>query len=131
MNKVVARFTDGRVVKGTTLDFAPSKQHFHMTVATAPVGTPFPVHSEDLKALFYVKDFSGDPSRVDTWAVDTSVPPGARRIRASFKDGEVLEGTTTAYHPAAAGFFLEPADPRSNNTLCYVYAAATTEVRVL
>lgn len=131
MNQIVARFTDGRLVKGRTLDFSPSKNRFHMTLAADPVGTPFPIHSADLKALFYVRSFEGDPSHVDTWVFDSPLPPGDHRIRTSFCDGEVLEGTTTAYREGAAGFFLKPADPESNNLLCYVFVSATREVAVL
>ena len=65
MNRLVARFCDGRVVKGTTLDFAPTKERFHMTVATPPDETTVTIRTEELKALFFVKDFAGDPARVD------------------------------------------------------------------
>jgi hypothetical protein len=131
MNKLIARFNDGRMVKGLTLDFAPSKSLFHMTVATAPMGTPFPIRTEELKALFYVKDYAGDPTHEDTWIFDSPTPPGAHRIQAFFSDGEVLVGTTTAYHEGIDGFFLKPADPTSNNTLCYVFTSATSEIRLL
>jgi hypothetical protein len=131
MNKLIARFTDGRLVKGTTLDFAPSKSLFHMTVATAPAGTPFPIRTEELKALFYVRDYDGNPAHVEKRVTDVPVESGEHRIQASFKDGEVLAGTTTAYHEGVSGFFLKPADPESNNTLCYVFTAATNEVLLI
>lgn len=131
MNKLIARFADGRLVKGTTLDFAPSKSLFHMTVVTAPVGTPFPIRTEDLKALFYVKDYDGNPSHVEKIELERPTESGEHRIKASFKDGEILVGTTTAYHEGTAGFFLKPADTESNNTLCYVFTAATNEVSLI
>jgi hypothetical protein len=131
MGRLVARFTDGSVLKGSTLDFSPSKRLFHMTSATAPVGTPFAIHAEDLKALFYVKDFAGNPEHVDKKQFSSPLPPGAHRIRASFSDGEVLVGTTTAYHPGLPGFFLVPADSESNNELCYIFATATREVTLI
>jgi hypothetical protein len=128
MGKLVARFTDGSVVKGAALDFAPSKSLFHMTLKSSPVGTPFPIHTDSLKALFYVKDFAGDPQHVDKQEFDSPPPPGAHRIRAAFNDGEVLVGTTTVYRPGLHGFFLKPADPESNNELCYVFATATRDI---
>jgi hypothetical protein len=128
MSKLVARFTDGSVVKGAALDFAPSKSLFHMTLVSSPVGTPFPIHTDSLKALFYVKDFDGNPEHIDTKVFDSDPPPGAHRIRAAFKDGEVLVGTTTVYRPGLPGFFLKPADSQSNNELCYVFAPATREI---
>ena len=131
MGKLVARFTDGSVVKGAALDFAPSKKLFHMTVASSPNGTPFPIHTEDLKALFYVKDFGGDPGHVDSREFDREIPAGARRISAAFSDGEVLVGTTTAYRPGQSGLFVIPADSGSNNELCYVFVAATQAVSLI
>ena len=35
-NRVVARFTDGRVLKGTTQDFAVSRDYFHVIPAETP-----------------------------------------------------------------------------------------------
>jgi hypothetical protein len=132
MNKVVARFADGRVVKGTTADFFPAKDSFHLSVATDPAGAkPVEIHTKDLKALFFVKDFAGDPQRVKRNEFDPSRPPAGRRIRVVFKDGEVLVGTTTGYQPGRPGFFLVPADASSNNERCYVVAASTQEISFL
>jgi hypothetical protein len=36
-NKVVARYLDGRVIKGTTQDFIPSRSFFHVILSP---GTP-------------------------------------------------------------------------------------------
>ena len=58
-NKVVARFLDGRVLKGTTLDFVPTRPHFHVTPVNAASGDrPVQVDPKELKALFFVKGLS-------------------------------------------------------------------------
>jgi len=132
MNKVVARFADGRLVKGMTADFFPAKDLFHVSVANAPAGAkPVEIHMKDLKALFFVKDFAGDPQHVKRNEFDPSHPLPGRRIRVVFKDGEVLVGTTTGYQPGRPGFFLVPADASSNNERCYVVAASTREISFL
>ena len=132
MINVVARFADGRMVKGMTADFSPAKDFFHMTAATAPVGmAPVEIHTKDLKALFFVKEFAGDPQHVEKKAFDPAHPPAGRRIRVAFKDGEVLVGATTGYQPGRPGFFLVPADAESNIERCYVVAAATQEIKFL
>jgi hypothetical protein len=132
VNKVVARFADGRIVKGTTADFFPTKDRFHVAEATAPAGTKaVEVHMKDLKALFFVKDFAGNPKYDDRDEFDPSRPPAGHPIRVVFKDGEVLVGTTTGYQPARPGFFFVPADPESNIERCYLVAAATTEITFL
>ena len=129
MNKVVARFADGHMIKGTTSDFAPGKEIFHMTEANAPAGQkPVEVFTRDLKALFFVKDFEGDPKHVTRNEFDPQHPPTGRKIKVLFKDGEELAGTTTGYQPGRPGFFLVPVDADSNNERCYVITAFTREI---
>ena len=129
MNKVIARFADGHMVKGTTADFIPTKDLFHVSVATDSAGAkPVEINTNDLKALIFVKDFEGDPKHVESNEFDPALPPAGRRIRVEFKDGEVLVGTTTGYQSGRPGFFLVPADASSNIERCYVVAAATREV---
>jgi hypothetical protein len=45
-----------------------------------------------------------------------------------FKDSEVILGTTQGYQPGRPGFFIFPADPRSNNERVYVVSSATQEI---
>ena len=132
MNRVVVRFTDGRIVKGMTADFIPTKDLFHVSVMDAPPQTPpLEVHTNDMKALFFVKDFAGNPKHVRRNEFDPSHPPIGRKIKVSFRDGEVLVGTTTGYQTGRPGFFLVPADADSNTERCYVVVAATKEVRFI
>ena len=128
-NKVVARYADGRIVKGATSDFVATRERFHVTVTGAPPGSkPVEVETNSLKALFFVKDFAGNPQHVERNAFDPSRPPAGRAIKVTFMDGEILIGTTTGYQPGRPGFFLVPADTRSNIERCYVIAAATREI---
>jgi hypothetical protein len=132
MNKVVARFSDGRVVKGATADFSPGKENFHLSVATAPAGEPpTEIKTSNLKALFFVKDLVGDPEHVEQKVFDPTRPPMGRKIKVVFYDGEVLVGTTQGYQPERQGFFLVPADPTSNMERCYVVAGSTLEISFL
>ena len=106
MNKVVARLVDGRILEGTTTDFSPGKDLFHLSVANTPAGgKPVILHTKEMKALFFVKDFSGDPQHVERNAFDASRPTVGRRIQVVFKDGESV-GTTTGTSPDARVFFL-------------------------
>ena len=132
MNKVVARFADGRLIKGMTADFLPAKDRFHVSDMSAPPGTePVEIQTSDLKALFFVKDYDGNPDHVEANQFDPARPPAGRQIAVTFWDGEVLVGTTTGYQPSRPGFFLVPADPESNIERCYVVSAATREVSFL
>jgi len=132
MNKVIARFTDGEMIKGRTADFFPNKETFHVSVEGDENGAkPVEISTQDLKALFFVKDFAGNPEHDESNTFDDAHPPAGRRIRVVFQDGEVLVGTTTGYQRGRPGFFLVPADPRSNIERCYVVTAATEEVSFL
>jgi len=120
------------MIKGTTADFFPNKDLFHVSVEDAPVQEkPMEINTQDLKALFFVKDFKGDRQHDEGGEFDSSRPPSGRRIKVVFNDGEILLGTTTGYQPKRSGFFVVPADAESNNERCYVIAAATREVSFL
>ena len=132
MNKIVARYLDGRILKGQTSDFFPGKPTFHVNALDAPPGTkPVEVALKDLKAVFFVKDFAGYPGRHPRPEFDTSRPPAGRKIKVAFKDNEVIVGITQAYQPDRPGFFLVPADPQSNNERCYVVREATQQIEIL
>lgn len=129
MNKVVARFADGRMLKGFTADFVPAKEQFHITVADAASGSgPVAVQMKELKALLFVRDLVGNRTHRDRNQFDPARPPAGRKIKVVFRDGEVMIGTTQGYQPDRAGFFLVPADPEANTERCYVVSAATVSI---
>lgn len=129
MNKVVARFTDGRILKGITADFFQNKETFHLRPASAPENEkPSEINIKELKALFFVRDFDGKPKHVEKKEFEPGQPTPGRKIRVTFKDGESLVGTTTGYTPGRPGFFLVPADGSSNTERCFVISAATRNV---
>ena len=132
MNKVVARYVDGRIVKGMTADFVPNKDLFHVTVVGAESwDPPIEVHTKDLKALFFVKDLVGNPKRKKRNEFDPAHPPAGRKISVKFKDGEEMVGTTTGYQKGRPGFFLVPADADANTERCYIVVTATREIKFL
>jgi len=131
-NKIVIRYADGQVLKGITNDFFPNKDTFHFSPVGSQHGNkPTQVRVADLKAVFFVKDFEGDPNYDEKKSFDSGKPVLGRKISVLFKDGERLVGTTTGYQPNRPGFFLIPADPDSNIERCFVVAGATSEVNFI
>jgi hypothetical protein len=131
-NKIVVRYQDGRVVKGFTGDFLPTKPMFHLTLIDAPRDAkPIVVQVAEVKAIFFVKDFAGDPQRQKTQGFEAGKPVVGRKIQVVFQDGETLVGTTQGYDPTRAGFFVIPADAGSNNERCFVVSRATKQVSFL
>jgi hypothetical protein len=127
-NKVVARFRDGRVIKGATTDFIPTRDNFH--VQQEGGGQVVLVKHADLKAIFFVRDYAGNPAHRNKNEYDTSKPVIGRKIRVVFKDGEVIVGTTQGYQPGRPGFFVVPADPEANAERVYVLTSATRDVEM-
>jgi hypothetical protein len=129
VNQVVARFQDGRLLKGLTNDFLPNKDTFHLVPAgTSPGGKPTEVKVAELKALFFVKDLKGKKDHKKMNIFDPLRAVVGRKIKVVFKDGEVLSGTTQGYQPNRPGFFIVPVDPLSNNERCFVVSAAAKEI---
>ena len=128
VKKVVARFKDGRIVKGMTSDFVPQSDCFHVSERRTGSGpATVEVEMRDLKALFFVKDLTGDPQHVEKKEFEPlplSLQAGPR-MRVVFDDGEVLVGTRDGYHPQ--GFFLVPVDRDSNIERCWVALGSVQE----
>lgn len=131
MHKVVVHYRSGTLLKGHAWDFAPGTGFFHVTPVEGPASSPARVALDDLKAVFFVRDFTGDSTYDEVKAFSASATPAAHRIEAFMFDGEVLVGSADVYEPEALGFFLVPADPRSNNVRCFVVAAAVKRLSVV
>ncbi len=119
MNKIVARFADGRIVKGFTSDFSPQKRMFHLT-DRSDSGVEI-INVEKLKAVFIVKEFEGDPGyRESSDFQDSSGPGYGSRLRIVFRDGEEMVGVGMGYNPEKLGFFMTPCDSESNTIRAFV-----------
>ena len=131
--KVVVAYLDGRRLKGYVNDFSPVRDHLFLF----PEGTdPKPgergiqVAFSDLKALFFVKNFAGDPNHIRRQAENGSQHPG-KKIEVTFPDGEKVFGYTIAYNPKNPGFFLQPPDATDNNERIFVVNRNAKQVKVL
>ena len=91
------------------------------------------VSLENVKAVFFVKDFSGQTSHVDLLFHDRLPAMECLWIRIRFDDGETIEGMieNTQDHIMGPGFFMAPADPIGNNWLIYVSKSKLTGFEIL
>lgn len=125
---VVARFIDGRIVKGVALDVDPARPTCH--IKPEGPGRMVEVKLADLKALFFVKTLAGDSGHQEANTVD---PADARArsfsaIEIEFRDGERLVGLTPRYPPIRPFFFVVPADTASNNVRILINRAAVANL---
>jgi len=111
--------------KGTTSDFFPNKDRFHLTEKES--GEVREIRLRGLKAVFFVKSFEGDPAYRENQELERA--GFGKRIRVRFHDGETQVGYTQGFSPTRPGFFFFPADPNANNERVFVVNAATADVR--
>jgi hypothetical protein len=124
---VVARYQDGRVLKGTSLDVDPNRLIFHLRPADGPA---IQVNLSDLKALFFVRNLNGDAARDDQQILDPDDPRsrGSAIVRLGFADGETITGLTIAWPPRKQFFFVVPVDTGINNVRILVNRDAVTAI---
>src|SRR5262249_39733298 len=114
MNRAVVAFLDGRRLKGYLLNFSAAKESFRLFYnANVHQQAGSDIFLKDLKAIFFVKDFVGDPGRKDS--PESGPAKRGRKVVVTFKDGEQISGSTEAYNPQKLGFFLFPLGHDSNN----------------
>ena len=130
-NKIVVHFSDKRIKKGFTYDFAPEKDIIHVTVSDEKgEKSIIEVNLNSLKAIFFVKDFKGNKNYTEKKTTEFRVI-GAKKIKAVFNDGETMLGSTVSYNPSKKGLFITPSDPNSNNVRVYVPFKALKSVEII
>lgn len=126
--KVVVAYVDGQRLKGYAYNFSALKDSFDLHPQENPLqqrGTR--VEMKDVKAVFFVKDFVGDPEYRESPLVEGR--GHGRKIEVTFGDGEKVVGVTQGYNPEKLGFFMNPLDPKSNNVRVFIVNRNTRRVR--
>ncbi len=119
-NKIVAHFKNHEVVKGISNNFFPNKIFFNLE---APTGESSRIDIDNLKAVFFTKDFSGDKDHMYDYTDE--IPGAGRKMKVEFFDGEVIIGFSLGYSADRQGFFLTPADTKGNNERVFVVNSST------
>ena len=125
-NKVVVKYKDGNIVKGSTGDFLPTKPRFHLNVLDGSIKE---IQVEELKALFFVKDVEGNKDYNETY--EDVIQGGGKKIEVEFNDGETIVGYVQSYSPDRQGFIMSPADLNSNNERVFVVMTSAKSVKFL
>jgi hypothetical protein len=122
--RVAVRYLDGRVLRGHTRSFLPTRGHIQVWPAPeAPQSTVVNVVLRHLKAVFFVHDSGGVP------VVEPAPAAHGRAIVVTFTDGEVMTGTTLNYTMDGAGFFLSPHTQHGNSVRIFVVTEAVRQVQ--
>jgi len=130
--KIVIRYGDGKIVKGHTSNFSPMAPSFILHLLS-PEGQSSTVTVEivQLKAIFFVHDFAGNPRYKDKPSFEDKHPYMGRPVEVHLKDGEVMQGYTPNYDPSMPGFFVFSADPQSNMIKAFVINSFVKSARLM
>jgi hypothetical protein len=140
--QVVVRYKDGTTLKGAAVDFSENSDHISIEIADR-----YEIKKIDLdllKAVFFVKSLEGEKNYRER---KSFAPHGKKgdRVFIKFMDGESLVGFLSGdvpwdrkkgYFLAAKqmgqkGFFLIPADEKSNNMKVFVILSFVEDVSVM
>jgi hypothetical protein len=127
-HKVVAHFKNGETRRGYTQDFRPDGDVFHLLPSDGG-GIPITINTEDLKALFYVKDYGAMRRQAERGKRFGPNPPQGQRIVVEFKDGEKIWGIAEGYSANSRGFYFTPADPAENNTRIFIVNSSVKQIQ--
>lgn len=126
--KIVVRYAEGQILKGYAQDFSSTRSQFTLWPSlTAAASERVIVPLATLKAVFFVRDFAGNPGYVER--ADRGQAQHGRRIEVTLVDDEVIVGRTLSYRPDGHGFFVVPADPLANNIRVFVVSSSVRQVR--
>jgi len=134
---VVIQFGD-RTAKGyTDVHQWPAAGHGDLS-SNPPMFLRLGAHSAEkipvdgVKAIFFVKSFEGK-WHDDLRFHDHLLAPECLWVRATFLDGEIIEGliANDKNYVLHSGFYMAPIDPEGNNWLIYVLKNKLQELQIL
>ena len=122
LQKVVVRTRDGKVIPG----FAHQDRISTTLKIITQQGKEQKFSIDKLKAVFFVKDFQGDPGYDEIKFLNKQSVSSMVWVRVEFYDGEVLEGKIPNNMELISlpGFYLSPSDRDTNNKRVYVIKSA-------
>ncbi len=122
LSKVVVRKQDGEVIHG----FAGERMLDKDVRILDRKGKERSFELADLKAVFFVHDFEGDPDYQDLRFLGKQEPSSMVWVRIEFQDGEVLEGKVRNNIDllSSHGLYVWPSDQETNNKRTFVVRRA-------
>jgi hypothetical protein len=130
--KVILRKNDGQILKGYLEEIPDWVNEDSLTILSLTEEI-IKVPKSDIKALFFVKRFTGNSDHKEVRFFDTHPKIDGLWVRVTFKDDEVLEGIVPNNYEffVQDGFYIKPPDPNTNNKLIFVLKSALRDLTVL
>jgi small nuclear ribonucleoprotein (snRNP)-like protein len=114
-HRVVVHTVEGQVLRGSLVDV-------DLDSAEVPLGGGGGVElipASRIKAIFFMLMPGGKPPQ-----------PEGKKVRVTFRDGRQVAGFSGDYDESHTGFFMIPADTRTNTGRIWVYRDATRQVSI-
>ena len=116
-HRVVLHTVDGQVKRGLLVDAALDA--VELALRPQGPGAPEVVATDNVKAIFFMLA----PG-------EKAATPEGKKVRVTFRDGRQVAGYSPDYVEGTIGFFMIPADTRTNTGRIWVYQAAVRQVAV-
>ena len=129
LQKVVVRTRDGEVIPG----FANQDVMNSTLKIITQQGKEQKFSIDKLKAVFFVKDFQGNPEYDEIKFLNKQSVSSMVWVRVEFFDGEILEGKIPNNMEliSSPGFYLSPSDRDTNNKRVYVVKSSLKDFTFL
>jgi len=130
--KAVVAFLDKKRERGIIYGFRPFGDGFTLhPPGDAAKAMGRPIDFRICKAIYFVRTLEGNRDFKENKLSLPATYRQGRKVSVDYPDGERTVGTTEGFNPSRVGFFMFPADPKSNNTEVFVITANTDEIRLL
>jgi hypothetical protein len=116
-HRVVLHTVEGQVKRGQLDD--PVLEGPSLELKLQPGGERELVPVERVRAIFFMLG-----------PTEKAPVPRGYKVRVTFRDGRQVAGFSPDYDPQAPGFFMVPADSRTNTARIWVYRNAVRQVSV-
>lgn len=126
-SKLILRLKDGSMLKCSSR--IPFSAAFENVTVIDEAGEVHKIPISEIKAIFFVKDFKGNPHYKAGAEFSEGSPKAGKTVSVKFHDGEIIKGKVINPAEGQKGFFLYPADPLDNNEKVFVVRSNALEIK--
>jgi hypothetical protein len=116
-HRVVVHTVEGQVKRGAVADLDLDSPEIPLLPQAGGMPESIPVGR--IKAIFFMLAPGERPPK-----------QAGKKLRVTFRDGRQVAGFSVDYRPDDSGFFMVPADARTNTARIWVYKGAVRQVTV-
>ncbi|MBU0533873.1 MAG: hypothetical protein KJ887_03630 [Candidatus Omnitrophica bacterium] len=131
MHYVIVKFLSGEEKSGEVFSFNMNFPVFYLQSKNDKGKIDnIPIKTALIKQIIFLKKKDSNGNILHKETIDQSTYAGVLpyRLRVTFKDGQIIDGSTNKYNSKEKGFFLVPINPADKSERIYINAAAVKDV---